>query len=119
MQSPLMDTQQPSGEVQAWKGKGKDKVWSVDNDAANESRGGERRKKGYRRRTKVRNSSTKRRRASESDEGVMVSGSILIEMENVLQTQAKVDTVVAVGPALEIRSDMRPAAAAAETTSAS
>lgn len=73
--------------VKAAKGKGKDNVWSIDNDAANESRGGDKRKKGDRRRTKVRNSTTKRRRASESDEGIMVSGSMLIETEKVLQTQ--------------------------------
>lgn len=73
--------------MKAAKGKGKDNVWSIDNDAANESRGGDKRKKGDRRRTKVRNSTTKRRRASESDEGIMVSGSMLIETEKVLQTQ--------------------------------
>ncbi|CAI9279299.1 unnamed protein product [Lactuca saligna] len=76
--------------VKAPKGKGKDNVWSIDNDAANESRGGDRRKKGDRRRTKTRNSTTKRRIASESDEGIMVSGSMLIETEKVLQTQEPV-----------------------------
>lgn len=76
------------------KAKGKDNVWSIDNDAANGSRGVERRNKGDRRRTKVRNSTTKRRRGrgrgSESDEGVMVSGSMLMETEQVLQTQEPV-----------------------------
>ncbi|KAL4585934.1 hypothetical protein LXL04_010561 [Taraxacum kok-saghyz] len=76
--------------VKSSKGKGKDNVWSIDNDAANDSRGGDRRKKGDRRRTKVRNSTTKRRRASESNEGIMVSGSMLIETEKVLQTQEPV-----------------------------
>ncbi|XP_024987337.1 uncharacterized protein LOC112522452 [Cynara cardunculus var. scolymus] len=76
------------------KAKGKDNVWSIDNDAANGSRGGERRNKGDRRRTKVRNSTTKKRRGrgggNESDEGIMVSGSMLMETEKVLQTQEPV-----------------------------
>lgn len=70
--------------VTAAKGKGKDNVWSIDNDAANGNRG---RSNGGRRRTKMRNSSTKKLRVSESDDGVMVSGSMLIESEKVLQTQ--------------------------------
>ncbi|KAI3743846.1 hypothetical protein L1987_56913 [Smallanthus sonchifolius] len=74
------------------KGKGKDNVWSIDNDAVNGRRGGDRRKNGDRRRPKVRNSTVKRRRGSqsESDEGIMVSGPMLIETENVLQTQEPV-----------------------------
>ncbi|XP_071736034.1 uncharacterized protein [Rutidosis leptorrhynchoides] len=74
------------------KGKGKDNVWSIDNDAVNGNRGGDRRKKGDKRRTKVPNSTVKqrRRKVSENDDGVMVSGSMLIETENVLQTQEPV-----------------------------
>ncbi|KAJ9563339.1 hypothetical protein OSB04_008499 [Centaurea solstitialis] len=72
------------------KAKGKDNVWSIDNDAANGNRGGgERRKKGDKRRTtKVRNS--RRRGGRRSDEAIMVSGSMLIETEKVLQTQEPV-----------------------------
>ncbi|KAL8227952.1 hypothetical protein R6Q57_015536 [Mikania cordata] len=72
------------------KGKGKDNVWSIDNDAVNGKRNGDRCKNGDRRRAKVRNSTVKRRRGSESDEGIMVSGSMLIETETVLQTQEPV-----------------------------
>nr|XP_043624088.1 uncharacterized protein LOC122595724 [Erigeron canadensis] len=77
----------------AAKAKGKDNVWSIDNDAVNGNRGGDRVKKGDRRRTKVRNSTAKRRRGkvSGSDDGVvLVSGPMLIETENVLQTQEPV-----------------------------
>ncbi|GKB70241.1 calycin-like protein [Tanacetum coccineum] len=64
--------------------KGKDNVWSVDNDAANGTRGGgERRRKG---RKKVKSNVAGRRKKG-SDDGVMVSGPMLIETENVLQTQ--------------------------------
>ncbi|PWA95348.1 Calycin-like protein [Artemisia annua] len=73
--------------------KGKDNVWSIDNDMANGR--GERRRKGERRKVKGRSSSTGRRRGgsgsgSGSGEGVMVSGPMLIETENVLQTQEPV-----------------------------
>ncbi|KAI3796616.1 hypothetical protein L1987_39294 [Smallanthus sonchifolius] len=72
--------------------KGKDNVWSIDNDAVNGRRGGDRRKNEDRRRAKVRNSTVKRRGGSQSegDEGIMVSGPMLIETENVLQTQEPV-----------------------------
>ncbi|KAI7749103.1 hypothetical protein M8C21_028846 [Ambrosia artemisiifolia] len=70
--------------------KGKDNVWSIDNDNANGSSGGERRrrKNGGGRRTKARNTTVKRRRGS--GEGVMVSGPMLIETEKVLQAQEPV-----------------------------
>ncbi|GJV28820.1 calycin-like protein [Tanacetum coccineum] len=68
--------------------KGKDNVWSVDNNAANSTRGGgERRRKG---RKKVKSSVAGRRKKGGSDDGVMVSGPMLIETENVLQTQEPV-----------------------------
>ncbi|KAJ0448689.1 putative calycin [Helianthus annuus] len=70
--------------------KGKDNVWSIDNDNANGSRGGDRRKNGDRRRMKRRNSTVKRPRGRASGEGVMVSGPMLIETEKVLQTQEPV-----------------------------
>lgn len=60
------------------KGKGKDNVWSVDNEAA-PGRGGRRKGGGK----TVRG----RRKRMKEDGKVMVSGAMLLEVETILQTQ--------------------------------
>lgn len=65
------------GKVQA---KGKDNVWSIDNDMAEIEEKGRTRGRRKRRGKRVRS-------ANRKGERVMVSGSMLMEVETVLQTQ--------------------------------
>lgn len=66
------------------KAKGKDNVWSIDNEVAEEA---ELKKRGIQRRRRGKGKSGKRVKKVVKTDNVLVSGSMLMELETVLQTQ--------------------------------
>ena len=66
------------------KAKGKDNVWSVDNEVAKEV---EEKKRGKQRRRRRSGKSVKNLKKIGKDSNLMVSGAMLMEVETVLQTQ--------------------------------
>ncbi|KMS99914.1 hypothetical protein BVRB_1g017610 [Beta vulgaris subsp. vulgaris] len=69
------------------KAKGKDNVWSIDNEVAEEA---ELKKRGIQRRRRGKGKSGKRVKKVVKTDNVLVSGSMLMELETVLQTQEPV-----------------------------